>query len=93
MKYLKKFRQNRNGLAYIWGVCACVIAFFPLIYWILSVYLDNIATSVFGMYTFLGATASAWTLAKAIISALPLFVLVTLVLWASVNAKAQAYEQ
>lgn len=91
-KFLQRFRRNNKGLAYVWGVAACTIIFFPVIFWIMSVLLDNIAASVLGAYTFLGVTADAWLLVKTLIAALPVFVLVTVGLWSMVNAKSQAYE-
>jgi hypothetical protein len=57
------------------------LIFFPLIYWCLSVFLDSLATSVFGLYTFIGVTASAWTLVKTLISALPVFILIIVATW------------
>jgi hypothetical protein len=91
-KHLQKFRQNRNGLAYIWGVAACSLAMFPIIYWAMSVLLDSISTSVFASYTFLGSAASAWTLVKALISALPVFTIIVIILWSAVNAKSSSYD-
>ena len=90
---LSRFRGNNRGIAYVWGVAACTICFFPLIYWALSVYLDGISTTVFAMYTFTGSAASSWLLCKTLIAALPFIILVIVLIWASVNSKAQAYEQ
>lgn len=91
-KFLQRFRRNNKGLAYVWGVAACTLVFFPVIFWIMSVLLDGVAASVLGAYTFLGVTASAWLLVKTLISALPVFTLLIVLLWASVNAKAQSME-
>jgi flagellar biosynthesis component FlhA len=92
-KHLKRFIENKQAILPIWGIAACVIIFFPLLYWVLSVFLDNLATSVFGIYTFVGVTASSWTLVKTLISALPVIILIITLVWASVNSKASAYEQ
>jgi hypothetical protein len=90
--FISKFKGSKTGLAYIWAVAALTIGFFPVIYWILSVLLDSISAMVFSMYTFLGPVASAWVLVKALVAALPFFVLVVTLLWSAVNAKAQSYE-
>ena len=92
-KFLKQFRRNRSGLSYIWSVAACSLVFFPLLYWVLSVALDSTATIIFGMYTFSGITLSSWLLVKALISALPVFTILIVLLWSAVNAKASSMEQ
>lgn len=91
-QFLKRFRQNRSGLAYVWGVAACTLIFFPLIYWVLSVLLDDIAAITFATYAFTGAAQSAWLLCKALISALPTIVVFIVILWGAVNAKARSFE-
>ena len=92
-KFLKRFIQNKSGLAAIWGIALMSLIFFPLIYWVMSVLLDNISETVFGLVTFSGVTASSWVLVKAVISALPVFVILIVVLWSAVNAKMQAYTE
>jgi uncharacterized membrane protein len=91
-KFLGKLKRNNKALAYIWGVAGCTVAFFPIIYWILTFCLDDVADAAFEFGAFTGVSASAWTLAKALISALPVFVLITVLLWSAVNAKAKSYE-
>lgn len=92
-KHLQRFRKNKRGLAYIWIVAVCTIAFMPVVYWIMNVLLDSIAISVFSMTTFSGATADAWLLVKTLITFLMGICLFIILLWAIVNAKAQSYEQ
>ena len=89
----KNFVKNKSGLAAIWGVACCSLLFFPLIFWTMSVLLDGISESVFGLITFSGVTASAWLLVKTLISALPIFVLLITLLWSAVNAKASSYSE
>jgi hypothetical protein len=93
-KFLKRFTKDKSGLAYIWGIAACTICFFPLIYWVLSVLLDGVTSTMFDTmhFQFVGVTADAWLLVKTLISALPVIVLLITVLFAAVNAKSQSYE-
>ena len=92
MKKRKNFLHNKSGIAYIWIVAGATIVFIPVIYWVLSVLLDSLSTSVFAMYTFSGLTASAWLLVKTIISFLPAICLFVILLWAGINAKARSYD-
>ena len=91
-KFLKRFIDNKKAIIPIWGICVCVICFFPVIYWVMNVLLDNISSTVLGIAPFEGVTASSWVLVKAVISALPIFLLIILVIYSMVNAKAQSYE-
>lgn len=90
-KFINRFKRNTKAIAPLWGIACMTIIFFPLIFWCLSVFLDGVSSSVFGIYSFVGVTASAWTLVKTLISALPVFVLIIVVIWTAVNAKSQSY--
>ena len=97
--FFKRFKRDERAILPILVTAGVTLAFFPLIYWVLSLFLDGIATSIFGdgatygsLYTFTGTTAAAWTLVKAIIAALPFAVLLIVLSWSAVNAKAKSYE-
>ena len=92
-KILARFRENRKALAYVWGVICCTLILFPFIYWGLSLSLNSVAIAIFAQYPLVGDPASAWTLVKALISALPTFVVLICIAWGVINAKASAYEQ
>jgi len=90
---MKNLKTNKTGLAYVWGVAACTIIFFPIIYWVMTFLLDSLETSTASIYTFSGVPLSAWTLVKVLVAATPIFILIIVMFWSAVNAKAQSYEQ
>ena len=89
---MRNFKRNNSGIAPIIAIAACALVMLPIIYITLGLALDNVADTFFAQYTLTGTPESAWLLVRALISALPIFVVLIVIAWGLVNAKARSYE-
>jgi hypothetical protein len=90
---LKRFKNDRRAIAPIWIVAGITLFTFPIIYWALGLALDGVTNEIFIQYTLVGPPATAWTLVKALVSALPVFVVLTVVIWSFVQAKQPRFSE
>jgi uncharacterized integral membrane protein len=90
--FLKRWKNDRQGIAWVVGVAVISICLTPVIYFPLSMAWDNVSDAVTESYTFTGTAASAVTAVGLIISYLAIFSLIFTVAWAITNAKKQRYE-
>jgi hypothetical protein len=87
-RFLKRFRENRQGLA--WILIAGLLLSLPfcaLVYWVLDYPFELLLDTCEGLVTFTGTMASAWITTKVLISYLLAFCLIYSVLWVIINAK------
>jgi hypothetical protein len=90
LKMLKKFREDRTAVAYLWVVAGVTIMFVPVIYFILHTALTDTVAALFAQTTLTGYPLLAWNLVSALISALPAFLVITSLIWVAVNSKARS---
>lgn len=88
---LGRFKRDKRGIAYIWVVAGCTLLFTPILYWSLGLALDNTANTLLGIVPLVGTQLTAWVLVKALVSAIPIIILFTTILWSIINSKAEAY--
>jgi hypothetical protein len=88
-KWLRRFREDRRGVAWVVGVAVISILLMPVVYYPLDYAWDVVFYSVTGGYVFTGTTASAVTFVKVIINYLIVFGLLFTINWAIVQAKAR----
>jgi len=91
MKTRTSFQKDESALAWIWAMCIICIALSAVIYFPLSYTWDHLYNYIAGQYTFTGDTAFGLATIKLILSFLLALVLVALINWSIVNAKAENY--
>lgn len=86
---VKKLKNDKSGVAWIWAVAALAICFCPLVYFAVGYPFDLIRTQMIGMYTLTGNMLLAWEATQVIVSYLLAFILFFIVVWSWVNTHAQ----
>jgi hypothetical protein len=89
---MKRFRNNRKGIAWVIGTAVLSLFLMPVVYFPLSMAWDQTATAITGTYEFTGSAASALIVVQFIISYALIFGLLFTIAWAITNAKAKRYE-
>lgn len=87
-----KLWKDKKAIGWIWVVAAITLIFTPFLYWALGVALDQVFAWVDSNYTFSGAMASSYLIAKTIIQFLSVFCLLSVLIWSLINSKAKRYE-
>lgn len=90
-QFLRKFRSNQQGVAWVIGVAVISLLLTPVVYYPLDVAWNSVFYSITDNYVFTGTTASAITFAQVVISYLAVFSLLFTVNWAIVQAKSKRY--
>lgn len=82
-------KTNVSGIAWIWAVAGLTIVFTPFVYWAVSYPWNLLFTAITRQYTFTGIMGGALMFVSGIvITYLCTFVLLFVVIWSLVNAKA-----
>jgi hypothetical protein len=84
---VRKLKDDKSGVAWIWAVAGLAILFCPFVYWAIGYPYDMIVTHLTGMYTLTGTMALAWAASRVIISYILAFVLFFIMVWAWVNSR------
>ena len=72
-KWLRRFREDRRGVAWVVGVAVISILLMPVVYYPLDYAWDVVFYSVTGGYVFTGTTASAVKFVQVLINYLIVF--------------------
>ena len=91
LKQLRRFKNDKRGMAPIIGIIVLTILFFPLMYFTLGYAFDQVIAPIDA--TFTGIAEANWEFAKLCISLSPLIVAVGALIYGSVNAKLRSYEE
>jgi hypothetical protein len=84
-KFLRRFRNSKSGLAYLWAVALATLVFMPIIVWPLNTALINLEESI--GYTFTGPDLFAMQVINICTSYVLFFVAIGVVYWALIRSK------
>jgi len=90
-KFFRRLNRDKRGIGWVWVVAAITLIFMPFIYWGIGSALDVVFIWIDASYVFTGTMSSAYVLIRAIIPLLSVFMLIGVVLWSVINAKASRY--
>jgi accessory gene regulator protein AgrB len=89
---MKNILNDNQGIAYIWALAILSLLLAAVLYFPLSYVWDTLYTDITGGYTFTGNTALGIAAVKFICSYLLGFVVIAVINWMLVNAKASSYD-